>query len=126
MSNSGKVALITGAAIRIGANIADALHQDGYAVVLHYNTSAKAADALAKTLNQRRPNSCITAQANLLVLADIERLAKTTTDKWGGVDLLINNASTYSPTPLALNDADSHSNTGVNNQLPETHNKNIC
>ena len=96
----GKVVLVTGAARRIGAAIVTRLHENGARVAIHHRGSTDAADALAQRLNTVRPQSAATFQADLL---DTERLAPLIDDvvAWGGrLDGLINNASTFYPTPV--------------------------
>jgi pteridine reductase len=98
--NSAKVALITGSAQRIGAQIAQTLHQHGYRLVLHYRHSAAAAEALAETLNQQRADSACVVQADLAKQGDIERLAEQAISAFGHIDLLVNNASSFYPTEI--------------------------
>jgi pteridine reductase len=96
----GKVILVTGAARRVGAAIVTRLHENGARVAIHYRGSADEAEALAKRLNTVRPQSAATFQADLL---DTERLAPLVEDvvAWGGrLDGLVNNASTFYPTPV--------------------------
>ena len=96
----GKVVLVTGAARRIGAAIVTRLHENGARVAIHYRSSADAADALAQRLNTVRPESAATFQADLL---DTARLAPLIDDvvAWSGrLDGLVNNASTFYPTPV--------------------------
>lgn len=100
-SSNPKVALITGAAQRIGSRLAETLHAHGYNVVVHYHQSAEQAETLVGKLNQQRPQSAIAVAANLLNSADIEQLAATSIQQWQRLDLLINNASSYYPTPLS-------------------------
>ena len=92
--------LITGAAKRIGAEISRLLHAAGLNIVIHYRASADEADALCNELNALRADSAITLQADLLKIDDIESLVKRATDYWGGLYALINNASTFYPTPV--------------------------
>jgi len=94
------VALITGAAARIGAALATHLHDHGYNVVIHYNRSADKAAALASTLNALRAGSAVTAQADLLDTSAVLGLAQDALAAWGRMDVLINNASAFYPTPL--------------------------
>jgi len=96
----GKAALITGAARRVGAAIAQALHGAGANVVLHYRSSAEQALALARQLNGIRPGSATTAACDLLDCAALAALAQTAADAFGGLDILVNNASSFYPTPL--------------------------
>ncbi len=94
------VALITGAARRIGNAIGKQLHGAGYNVVLHYNQSAKEIHQLADSLNQQRNNSAVVVQANLCDLEAVEALAQQAIKQWQGLDALINNASSFYPTPV--------------------------
>lgn len=95
-----KVALVTGAAKRIGAEIARQLHAAGFNVVVHYNKSAKTAQALIDELNKTRANSAVCLQADLNDQAQINQLAKDSTNIWQRLDLLVNNASSFYPTPI--------------------------
>ncbi len=98
--SSPRVALITGAARRIGAEIANHLHQSGLNIVLHYRKSDEEAKALAERLNRNRPDSVALVQGDLLDIAVIPTLVEEATAKWGRLDVLINNASTFYPTPI--------------------------
>ena len=95
-----KVALITGAARRIGASISRRLHADGANVVVHYRNSADDAVALCEQLNQLRPNSAMSIQADLADTAKLPDLVTTVTEWHGTLDILINNASSFYPTPI--------------------------
>lgn len=94
------VALITGGAKRIGATIAHILHQHNYNIVVHYRHSEAEAKHLVDELNQFRKNSCILVKANLANMQDIESLALQAIVHWGKLDVLINNASSFYPTPI--------------------------
>lgn len=99
---NGQWALITGAAKRIGACLCRTLHAHGASVVIHYGTSAEAADALAADLNAQRPGSAFTVQGNLTDSKTPGSLLQDVTARTGGrLDILINNASTFYPTKLA-------------------------
>ncbi|WP_223261238.1 pteridine reductase [Methylophilus medardicus] len=98
--SASKVVLITGGAKRVGAEITRALHQQGANILLHYHTSATEALALQTELNQLRPNSVVLAQANLLDIDTLPTLVNAALDHFGRLDVLINNASGYFPTPL--------------------------
>lgn len=95
-----KVVLITGAARRVGATIARALHAQGMRVAIHYRSSAKDAETLSAELNKHRSHSAITIPGDLLDTASLPHLIKTVTDTWGRLDVLINNASSFYPTPI--------------------------
>lgn len=100
-----KAALITGSARRIGAAIATALHGAGIDVIVHYHRSAAAAAALVAELNGHRADSACALQANLLDLERIDGLAAEALACFGRLDALINNASTFYPTPVGNIDA---------------------
>ena len=97
---SGKVALVTGAAKRIGATICRHLHADGANIVIHYRGSADEANALCDELNSERLESAIMLQADLADSAAIDDLVAAA-GKWrNSLDILINNASSFYPTPI--------------------------
>ncbi len=96
----GRIALITGAAARIGAEIARHLHEASCDVILHYRNSAERALALAERLNAARPDSAFTLRADLADTTAIEPLAEAAVGIRGHLDVLINNASSYYPTPI--------------------------
>ncbi len=96
----GKVVLVTGAARRIGAAIVTRLQENGASVAIHYRGSAEEAEALAAELNAARPDSATIFQANLLDTAALPGLIDSVMN-WGGrLDALVNNASTFYPTPV--------------------------
>ena len=100
MSNDQPVALITGAARRIGAEIANTLHNSGFNLVLHYNQSQTTAQELADSLNDTRPNSVNIIQADLCDDSAVHELAAQAVAIWQRMDALINNASSFYPTPV--------------------------
>ena len=97
---AGKSAVITGAARRLGAAIARALHGAGANVLLHYRASADAALELARELEALRPRSAAAVQADLLATAELGELVTRTLDAFGRLDILVNNASSFYPTPI--------------------------
>ncbi len=99
-SLKNKVVLITGAAKRIGAQTVRTLHQSGANIILHYGSSHAEADALATELNQIRDNSVQILQADLRDFDALLNLAQSAFDCYQQLDVLINNASTFYPTPL--------------------------
>lgn len=99
-SNEFPVVLITGAAQRIGAEIAECLHAAGYNVIIHYRRSAENADGLAKALNTKRENSACCIEADLNNIADLKILTEKTVATWNRIDALINNASGFYPTAI--------------------------
>ncbi|WP_374350052.1 pteridine reductase [Chitinimonas sp.] len=96
----GKVALITGGAKRVGAQIVRTLHDSGWNIMLHYRSSLSEARALAAELNLQRANSVALAQADLLNIASLPVLIQQTISQFGRLDALVNNASSFFPTPL--------------------------
>ena len=97
---AGQWALVTGAAKRIGAAIARGLHEAGANVAVHYFSSADDADALVADLNGIRPDSAFAVQANLKDAHTVEPLMQTVLERAGRLDILVNNASSFYPTPL--------------------------
>ncbi len=97
---SGKTILVTGAARRLGSAIARELHATGANLMLHYRQASAAAAALASELNAVRPSSAACLQADLLDVETLPRLVADTVARFGGLDALVNNASSFFPTPL--------------------------
>jgi pteridine reductase len=98
---SGKVALITGAAHRIGATIARCLHDQGMNVIVHYRDSRAAAEQLQNELLAQRPNSAFLIRGDLRDTAGLSNLAKESCQWQDRLDVLVNNASSFYPTPMA-------------------------
>ena len=92
--------LITGAAKRIGKEMALSFFNRGWDIVIHYNSSKIEAEALADKMNSARGNSAIIAQANLDNADEVSKLVEKTLSKKFRIDALINNASTFYPTPI--------------------------
>lgn len=95
-----KVALVTGAARRIGAAIAQRLHADGYDLALHYRHSQADMDALLAELNAARADSAIALQADLAAFDRLPELVAHAVGRFGRLDALVNNASAFYPTPI--------------------------
>ena len=101
------VALVTGSARRIGAQLVRTLHHHGMRVIIHYRGSQQEAESLAAVLNQTRPNSAAVLQADLDQPAAVRQLASDALACFGQLDLLVNNASSFYPTPIdQADDAD--------------------
>jgi len=100
LTAADKVALITGAARRIGAALAESLHQQGYRIIIHYGHSAAAAQTLSQRLNQQRANSAVCLQADLNDDSQRQLLAQQALSSFGQLDLLVNNASSFYPTAI--------------------------
>jgi pteridine reductase len=92
--------LITGAARRIGAAIARALHREGARVVLHCNRSRAEAERLAAELNAARAGSCFVVQGDLLDAPGLPRIVAEAAAAFGRLDALVNNASSFHATPF--------------------------
>lgn len=100
MDSTRPVALITGSARRIGAAIAQRLHAEGYDLALHYRGSADAMQDLARTLEATRPDSVLTLQADLSQFDRMPELVAKTVGRFGRLDALVNNASSFHATPM--------------------------
>ena len=96
----GKTALITGAANRLGAQIARTLHQNGANLIIHYRESVADARVLEQQLNTLRVDSASCLQADLNDLEAITTLSHQAAQLYDGLDILINNASRFYPTPI--------------------------
>ena len=97
---AGKVALITGAAKRIGEQIARTLHAEGAFVVIHYRDSSAEALALVSELNAQREKSSISYQAELGDVAALQDMVADVITVTGRLDVLVNDASGFYPTPI--------------------------
>lgn len=97
---NGKTALITGAAKRIGAQITRTLHEAGCDIIIHYRHSEHEAEALCKELNTERANSAYVLQADLDETDKLPDIIEQAVKFWGRLDLLVNNASSFFPTPV--------------------------
>ena len=93
-----KSVLVTGAANRLGAQIARTLHQNGANLIIHYRASADAAEVLVTELNQLRDNSAIVLGADLSSVTELEELANKAISAFDGLHILVNNASSFYPT----------------------------
>jgi len=96
-SLSGKAALVTGGARRVGAAIARRLHAAGASVLLHYRDSEADAAKLEAELNALRPKSAAKVKAELLAPIAPRALLSAARDTFGRLDLLVNNASSFFP-----------------------------
>jgi pteridine reductase len=102
MSSSleNKVVLITGAARRVGAEIARVVHAEGASLALHYRSAAAEAQALVAEFNAARPGSALAFQADLLETDHLARLVADVAEHFGRLDALVNNASSFFATPI--------------------------
>lgn len=99
-SLSAKVALITGGARRVGAEIARTLHAVGMHIILHYNLSEDDALNLCEEFNHVRPNSAIALHADLLEPEIYKPFMEKVEKCFGQLDVLVNNASRFYRTPI--------------------------
>lgn len=97
---TSKVALITGAARRIGAEISRMLHDEGMNIVLHYNASEEEAIALCEELNQKRKHSAVAIRADLQEQESEKALVQQAEAAWKRLDVLVNNASRFYRTEI--------------------------
>lgn len=100
VSPPSPVALVTGAAKRVGAAIARHLHAHGFNLVLHHRASPAEAEALAAALESARAGSTLVVQAELGDTARVPALVDTAVARFGRLDALVNNASAFHPTPI--------------------------
>lgn len=101
MNNAQRpIALITGAAKRVGAQIARTLHAAGYDLALHYRRSRADMGALCAELEGTRANSTLALQAELADVAALSALVEHSIERFGRLDALVNNASTFYATPV--------------------------
>lgn len=99
-TGSAPVVLVTGAARRVGAEIARQLHAAGARVVLHYRNSGDEAEGLAAELNRQRAGSAATVGGDLARFGTADEVAAAALARFGRIDGLVNNASSFFPTPL--------------------------
>lgn len=90
-----KVALVTGGARRVGAEIARRLHQDGYRLIIHYNQSVTDVNDLINELNTIRSDSAVGVALDLQNFADYETFSEEVLGKWQRLDVLVNNAAVF-------------------------------
>jgi pteridine reductase len=95
-----KTALVTGGSKRIGAAIVRLLHQAGYRVIIHCRLSYQAANELAEELNKLRPDSAKVLQGDMNDETIYDKLIEQAFQCWNRLDVLVNNASSFYPTPL--------------------------
>lgn len=114
-----KAVLITGGARRVGAHVARLLHQQGMRIAIHYRSSEHEALMLAEELERARAGSVALMQADLLDTAALPTLIDEAVARFGRIDVLINNASSFYPTPVqSATEADWEDLIGTNLRAP--------
>lgn len=114
-----QVILVTGAARRIGAAIVTCLHAHGARVAIHYRSSSGDAEALAERLNAERPDSAMPVQADLHKTHELDTLVDTVVEWGSGLHGLVNNASSFYPTPIgSVDESDWEDLIGSNLKAP--------
>ncbi|HEX9939944.1 MAG TPA: SDR family oxidoreductase [Longimicrobium sp.] len=103
MDLSGKIGLVTGGAVRVGRAISLALASEGMRVIVHYNSSSGEADALVEEIRSSG-GEAVAIGADLSRGDAVERLARQAAEAFGGVDVLVNNASVFPPERLEETD----------------------
>ena len=88
---NGKVAIVTGASRGIGSAVAERLGRDGFAVIVNYSGSAEAADALVRKITEGGGRA-LAVKADVSDPGAVREMFETTVAKFGGVDVLVNNA----------------------------------
>ncbi len=112
-------ALVTGSSKRIGATIVKNLHASGVDIGIHYNSSKTEASDLSNELNVIRPNSTSIFNANITNTDEANSLIDNFINWAGGLDLLVNNASSFYPTPVGtITDNQWHDLMGTNLKGP--------
>jgi len=115
----GKTVLVTGGAKRVGAAICRRLHAAGASLAVHYRSSGQEALTLRDELNALRPESALAFQADLLDPDALQQLVREVVEKFGRLDALVNNASSFYATPLAeVDEQQWHDLLGTNLRAP--------
>lgn len=115
-TTANKCVLVTGGAKRIGAATVEYLHQHNYNVIIHCRLSRQAADELAAKLNAERADSAKVIQGDLNNETIYHSLIEQAVACWNRLDVLVNNASRFYPTPvgrITLNDWDNLINSNM-------------
>jgi pteridine reductase len=92
--SAGRIALVTGGAVRVGRAISSALAEDGYRMIVHYNSSSGPADELVDAI-RAKGGEAVAIRADLADADAVRRLASDAVEAFGGIDLLVNNASVF-------------------------------
>jgi len=100
MATDRPVVLVTGAARRVGAQIARTLHEASFDLALHYRHSRREMEALAAALESARTDSVLTLHADLADISALAGLVSRCVSRFGRLDAIVNNASAFFPTPI--------------------------
>jgi pteridine reductase len=92
--SAGRIALVTGGAVRVGRAISSALAEDGYRMIIHYNSSSGPADELVDEI-RAKGGEAVAIGADLADADAVRKLASDAVEAFGGIDLLVNNASVF-------------------------------
>ena len=95
-----KFIFLTGGAKRIGKTTCKHFHNEGFNVIFHYNSSESEANEIKKTLNEIRKDSCFTLLADFDDESSIKKLTQGLSEITDELSVLINNASSFYPTPI--------------------------
>ena len=99
MDIEGKVALVTGAAKRLGRSSARALAERGAELVIHYRDSESEAQELLALL-KRAGGKPVAVRGDVSVAADVDRIVETAMQAFGRIEILVNNAAIFYRTPF--------------------------
>ena len=100
---NAKVAIVTGASRGIGAAVAERLGRDGFSVIVNYSGSMEAADALVRKI-QDAGGRALAVKADVSDARAVREMFETTVSKFGGVDVLVNNAGIMTQSNIADTD----------------------
>ncbi|WP_298439986.1 pteridine reductase [uncultured Ferrimonas sp.] len=118
-NDNPKVVLITGSAKRVGAATIRAFHRRGYHTIIHCRHALEDANDLAEQLNRRRAHSSVVIQQDLNAEHGATLLARQALSQFGRIDVLVNNASSFYPTPIGeISEHHWHDLVGSNMKAP--------
>lgn len=98
-SLQGKVAVVTGGSLGIGAGIVRRLAAEGVAVTLDYHTHSDTSDTIAREI-QGQGGKVLVVQADVSQVASVQNLVAQTVQTFGRLDIMVNNAGIEEPTPF--------------------------
>tara|TARA_B100001121_G_C18694743_1_gene624535 strand:+ start:1008 stop:1733 length:726 start_codon:yes stop_codon:yes gene_type:complete len=95
-----KTIFVTGGAKRIGKAIVELFAKEQWKVIIHYNKSKSDAENLASKINSNNDNSAFIVGGDLDNAEDVQSIISSVNSISETLDLLVNNASTFYPTPI--------------------------